>query len=150
PERRQAIAMGLAQMPDGENCSDLVRSIPSMEGPALREILQTLMTVAKAPAEAEYIRQVILAGMKLKENGADDALALLEYWTSEQPAAETAELTKRLEAWQKWFAETYPDLPEATLPVAKEGSKWKMDELLQYLSSAEAGKATAEKGAQVF
>jgi putative heme-binding domain-containing protein len=150
PERRQSIAMGLAQSPDGENWSYLVRSIPSMEGPALREILQKLLTVAKAPAEAEYIRQAILAGLKLKENGADDAFALLEYWTSEQPASENAELTQRLEAWQKWFAETYPDFPEAKLPVAKEGSKWQMDELLQYLSSEESTKASAEKGAQVF
>jgi putative heme-binding domain-containing protein len=150
PERRTTVAMGLAQAPDGENWSYLVRSLPILDGPAVHGVIQKLLAVPKAPAEAEYVRQVILAGLKLQDQGGDDALALLEYWTGEQPASADDPITKQLSAWQRWFAERHPELPAATLPKSVETSKWKVDELLKYLASEDAAKATSERGSQVF
>lgn len=150
PDRRAAVAMGLAQAPDGENWTYLVRSLPVLEGPAAHEVIQKLLTVAKAPAESEYIRQVILAGYKLQDQGAYDAVALLEYWTGEQPAELDADWQQQMEAWSQWFAEHYPDMPEAKLPVSTADSKWHLDELLTYLTSDEAAAASESRGAQVF
>ncbi len=150
PERRPVVALGLAQAPDGDNWNYLVRSIPVLEGPMLRDILQKLNNVPKAPAEPEYLRQLILAGLKLKEAGAEDAMALLQYWTGEQPDSPDAEWETRLKSWQDWFIAAYPHLPEPALPKAAENSKWKLAELLEYLTSEEAAKGTADKGAQVY
>jgi putative heme-binding domain-containing protein len=150
PERRPAVAMGLAQSPDGENWSYLVRSLAVLEGPAAREVLQRLLDVPKAPAEPEYLRQVILCGHRLGEQGAQDALSLLEYWTGELPAPPDSQLDVQLEAWTAWFGEEYPELPEARLPEEPEDSKWQLAELLEFLQGDGAAQAVSREGAEVF
>ncbi|GIW92318.1 MAG: heme-binding protein [Pirellulaceae bacterium] len=148
PERRAVLALALAQHPDGPNWNYLVRSIPLLEGDTLAEVLRKLIDVPKAPAEPEYVRHLILAGLRLGDT-AHDALALLEYWTGEQPADPSATPSDQLKSWQKWFAETYPDQPEPVLP-ASEGARWQLEEVLQFLTSEKAAQASAARGAEVF
>jgi len=150
PERRGVIAIGLAQHPDGDNWSYLVRTIPVADGAALRDLLAKLLDVPKAPAEPEFIRQTILAGLRLKDGGADDAVALLEYWTGESLGQPEDGWETRLTAWRTWFGETYPNLPEAALPEPAKNAKWKEDELYAYLGSEDASKSSIDRGATVF
>jgi len=149
PDRRHLVALALAQTPDGENWSYLVRSIPILEGNMLVEVLQKLIDVPKAPAEPQYIRQLILAAVRLQDQAAD-ALALLEYWTGENPADSKAPVAEQIKAWQRWFKETYPDLPEAELPQAGANDRWKLEDLLAYLNSEAAAGASVSRGAEVF
>ncbi|MGE3776035.1 MAG: HEAT repeat domain-containing protein, partial [Pirellulaceae bacterium] len=81
PERRDKVAMGLAQRPDGENWSLLVRSLPVLDGNAAIEVLSRLKTVAMTSDSPEDLRQVILCGLKGHQNGAQHAVALLQDWT---------------------------------------------------------------------
>jgi putative membrane-bound dehydrogenase-like protein len=148
PDRRQAIAVGLAQKPEGENWPYLVRSLPSLEPAAAREVLGKLATVPQAPEEADPYRNVILLGLKMKEKGSEPAIELLEFWTGEELNAEEDTATK-LAAWQKWFAQEYPDMPEATIPVAPD-AKYTFEALISYLNGEEAEKANAAHGAEVF
>jgi putative heme-binding domain-containing protein len=150
PERRQAVAMGLAQSPEGENWRYLLRSLTLLEGKAAQEVLAKLRTVEQAPEEPEYYRQVILRGLLLKDQGAETAAGLLEFWTGETPRAEGEGWEPKLAAWQKWFAEKYPDKPEANLPTPTADNKWKLAELMQFLSGEEGAKGTAEKGFEVY
>ena len=71
PERREPVAMGLAQSPAGENWSYLVRSLPVLDNKTARDILRRLATVEQVADDPEQIRQTILCGLRLKENGAD-------------------------------------------------------------------------------
>ena len=118
PERRQAAALGLAQKPAGENWFYLVRSLPMLEPAAAAQICSKLTDVDQAPEEAEPYRQAILLGLKMrkkndtKADAAEPAIMLLSYWTGEELAA-SEPVDKQLAAWQKWFAEKYPDQPEA-------------------------------------
>jgi putative heme-binding domain-containing protein len=151
PDRRQATAMGLAQKPDGDNWNYLVRSLAFLEGPAAIEVLEKLRTVDQAPEDPEFYRQVILRGLLLKDQGADRAIALLEHWSQENPASAGDGWEASLKAWQKWYGEQYPDRPEAVLPVADADSKWKLGELLEYLTTGEGAKVgSATRGASVF
>jgi glucose/arabinose dehydrogenase len=134
PERREPVAMGLAQAPQGDNWLYLLRSLPVLEDSTAREVLQRLATVDQAPDDPEHIRQIILCGLRLKENGAVDALAVLERWTGERQGEESDGWEAKLAAWQKWFAESFPNLPEAVLPVDTADSKWKYEELLEYVT----------------
>ena len=102
------------------------------------------------PDDPEHIRQIILCGLRLKENGAVDALAVLELWTGEHPGEESDGWEAQLAAWQKWFAESFPDLPEATLPVDTADSKWKYEELLEYVTGKEGQAGDPATGALVF
>jgi putative heme-binding domain-containing protein len=150
PERRGAVAMGLAQSPEGENWRYLIKSLPVLEGKAGQEVLAKLRTVEQAPEEAEHYRQVILRGLVLKDQGAQQAIELLEFWTGEKRQPEGDGWEKKLAAWQAWFAETYPDKPEAVLPTPPTDNKWQLAELLQYLNGEEGAKGKADLGAAVY
>jgi putative heme-binding domain-containing protein len=150
PTRRGYIAMALAQSPDGDNWPLLVQSLPIVEGVFAQEVLQKLATVDQVPQKPEPVRQVILRGLKLGDNGGQYAVALLEKWTDQKLGQPTDKPTTALGAWQKWFSETYPNEPEPSLPAEIPQSRWTQDELLSYLSSAEALAASAERGGEVF
>lgn len=154
PERRQAVALGLAQQPGGENWNYLLRTLPILEPAAAREICNKLTDVEQAPEEAEPYRQAILIGLKMrqkepeKDDAAAAALGLLYFWTGEELGAGESE-DKQLAAWQTWFAEKYPDAAEATLPKAAENANYALEDLLEYLNGDEAN-GSATKGAKVF
>lgn len=151
PERRAAVSVGLAQSPAGENWSYVVRSLPYLEPAAAREVCMKLMAVEQAPEEADPYRTVILLGLRAleKDKPADATIALLQFWTSEEPAKDESE-QKQLAAWQSWFVKTYPNEPPATLPTAAENAKYTYDMLLTYLGGEDMAKASAERGQIAF
>jgi putative heme-binding domain-containing protein len=150
PERRQAAAMGLAQTPTEENWDYLVRSLPFLEGPAAREVLVKLRSVNLAPEEPEYYRQVILRGLVLQEQGAKEALALLEYWTGERQGEVDADWKAALAAWQAWYHKHWPARSPAELPQPDPRSKWRLADVLRFLNGDEGRNGSPAHGAQVF
>ncbi|HUG66857.1 MAG TPA: HEAT repeat domain-containing protein [Pirellulaceae bacterium] len=150
PEHRQTVAMGLAQSPDGDNWDYLINSLPIIEGHAAREVIVKLRQVGFVPQEPEYLRQVILRGLELQDDGAEDAAALLQHWTGTQVASPDASWKDRMLAWQDWFAEKYPDRPRAELPTPDENSKWNFDELVEHLTSELGSQGSVAKGELVF
>ncbi len=149
PERRPALAMGLAQTPTKENWNFLVRSLPIVETDVAREILHKLQAVPLAPEEPEYYRQVILRGLELGGPAEDDAVALLEHWTGIHQVAD-GDGKARLAAWQHWFAQTWPDHPQAEPPAPREGRTWTYEELLRQVASDLDTTGSAANGAVVF
>lgn len=157
PNRRQPVALGLAQAPERENWVYLVRSLPSLEASAAREICIKLMNVPQAPEEADPYRTLILLALKAKEKeqetgkggGTDAPIALLEFWTGEELAKDAPDAAK-LVAWQQWFTKTYPEQPEPVLPTQPESAKHSFDQLQTYLTSDGNEKASATRGAAVF
>jgi putative heme-binding domain-containing protein len=55
-----------------------------------------------------------------------------------------------LAAWQKWFAQTWPDHPPAIPPVSRAGNIWKYEDLVRQLAAGADESASAENGAAVF
>jgi putative heme-binding domain-containing protein len=150
PDRRGYIAMALAEHPEGENWPILIRSLPIVDGSFAQQVLVKLATVDQTPDGPEPYRQVILRGLKLQENGGPLAVALLEKWTGKKMGEPEAKWNGALAAWQKWFAETYPDQPEAKLPEDSANNRWTYDELFSFLSSKEAARGSGGRGAAVF
>ena len=150
PDRRVPIAMGLAQQPDGENWQLLVRSLPIIEGSAAQEVLTKLAQVEATPDDPEAYRQVILRGLILRDNGGLQAVSLLEKWSGEKLTQPSDSWQPALAAWQAWFTEKYPLLPEPKLPVDNERNNWTHQELLGYLGSPQAAEGDAGRGAVVF
>ncbi len=150
PDRRQVAAMGLAQSPDGDNWPLLIHALPILEGAAAQEVLSKLATVDFQPDAAESYRQVILCGLRLKDNGGLLAVALLQHWTGKRLAEKDDPWDKALARWQKWFTAKYPDQPEPTLPVDSEKSKWTYQELLSFLNTDEGAHGSSARGEDVF
>lgn len=150
PERRDTIAMGLAQKPDGENWGYILSSLPVLDAQTAAAVLKQLRTVPKRPSQPETYRQVILKGLELQDKGGDEAVALLHFWTGEEITSSDDDTSTALAAWQAWYARNYPDGPQATLPEATSSDHWDYDELLAYLGEARAEKSSAERGAAVY
>ncbi|MFV1964649.1 MAG: HEAT repeat domain-containing protein [Pirellulaceae bacterium] len=153
PERRPAIAMGLAQAPDGENFDRLVRSLPVLEAGAAKEVLGKLLDAERTSDDPEDIRQVILQGLALNEEGGQNAVDLLRYWTGLRFDAEGATFADQQQAWQDWYADEYPERPRAELPSTVSESKWDFEALVHHLTRHEGdtGSESLEKrGARVF
>jgi putative heme-binding domain-containing protein len=150
PERRQDAAMGLAQDPRAENWTLLVRALPVLEGPAAQEVLTKLATVDQRPERPEDLRQAILAGLRLKEAGGKQAVALLEKWTGEQLSRPEDTWEVALATWQSWFVAKYPDQPAPNLPQAAEGTKWSLEQILDHLNSEAARSAVPQRGSLVY
>ena len=150
PARRQVVAMGLAQKPDGRNWDYLVRSLPLLEGEPARETLSKLAEVDYAPQSPEHFRQVILSGLRLKENGGTLAANLLRHWTGETPPGIGTTWDTQLSAWQRWYDGQFPDQPEADLPQENGQNTWTFDDLITFLDSAEGKAGTPDQGALVY
>ncbi len=150
PEHRQAVTMGLAQAPDGDNWDYLINSLPILEGAAAQEVLVKLQEVDFLPEDPEFFRQVILRGLELRENGAQNAVDLLRHWTGMQVADADATWEVALQEWQRWFVKKYPDLAAPELPVSSTTSKWQYDELLAHLTSEAGSQGSVAQGSVVY
>jgi putative heme-binding domain-containing protein len=150
PQRRVEIALGLAQDPRGENWPYLIRSLSVVDSAAAREILVKLRSVSRAPTDAEAYRQTIITGLRLGDDGANDAVQLLEHWQGFPHTAETPPWDRALAAWQNWFAEKFPKQPPPKLTVATTPNKWNYDALLKHLRGEKIQQASAARGKAVF
>ncbi|MGH7969036.1 MAG: c-type cytochrome, partial [Limisphaerales bacterium] len=150
PERREDLAMGLAQSPRGENWQYLVRSLAIVEGTAAQEVLNQLCAADRLTDEPEPVRQLILCGLRLGDNGGPVAIKLLNKWLGEDVAEPDDPCDTALAAWQTWFEEKYPDHAPARLPDEAPANQWTYEELAGYLTSSEALSSDAANGAKVF
>ena len=150
PERRVVLAIGMAQQPDTENWPYLVRSLNFLPPDVALDIIRKLSKVQRSPEDPEDYRRVIIQGLKLEERGKSDVNALLEHWTDEEMTAKDKPWEDALGYWQEWYATTYPDHPEAKLPVESESGKWKIEDILDSLNDHEAAKGAAARGESVF
>ena len=148
PERREDLAMGLAQSPGGDNWPYLVRSLSVVDGVAAQEVLNQLCAADRSTDEAEPVRQVILCGLRLGDNGGPVAIKLLNKWLGDDVSKSDDRWDTALAAWQVWFEEKYPDQTPARLPEETLAARWTYQELVGYLSEGTSGDAS--NGAKVF
>jgi putative heme-binding domain-containing protein len=106
--------------------------------------------VDQSPEKPEPVRQVILCGLKLKNNGGHHAVQLLEKWTGQKLSNEDDKWDVALAAWQGWFGQQFPDLPPATLPADTAANKWTYEDLQKFLSSEEGDHGSADRGSLIF
>ncbi len=148
PERRQAVALGLAQQPNEENWDYLIRSLPVLESFAVSEVMNALRTVPLATDDNDAYREVILHGLRMESQGEDPqpAIDLLTYWAGKDAVDSEEESASKMAPWQRWFAANYPNRPEAVLPRAEESSVWNMETLTEYFNSTEGKKGNVSAG----
>jgi putative heme-binding domain-containing protein len=150
PSRREAVVMGLAQDPSGANWPLLVESLSLLDGIAAAEVLARLAEVDRKPDSSEALRQAILCGLRTKAQGGQVAVRLLEKWSGERVSGNDDSWEASLAKWQQWFAQKYPDQPEARLPQDSETSRWTYEELLGFLDGPQGTKGEPQRGALVF
>ncbi len=144
PERRQAVALGLAQQPSDEDWDYLVRSLPVLESFAVGEVMDALRKVPTATDDPQAFREVILHGLRMQqdEESPAPAIKLLSFWTGESHGT--------LAEWQAWYADKYPNTPEAKLPEFEQRSPWNVETLSEYFLSSDGHKGDLAEGQAVY
>lgn len=150
PDRRAITAMGLAEQPDGENWPLMVQALSVAEGDPARYLLEKLTQTSRKPEKPEALRQAILCGLRLGEQGGKLAIPLLVHWSGASASAPNDPWPTALTKWQQWYREKYPNELDPSLPTTAEGAKWTFEELLELVTSDAAQSASAERGAAVF
>ena len=151
PTRRVEIAMGMAETNDDANWPYLVRSLPILDPDDAKQMLVKLREMREWPTDAEAYRQVILIAERLGDDGASDAIALMERWQGYASSGNTLPWQTALQAWKSWFKEKFPDQPVPELVVSKTESKWDQQSLLKHLGRAEQeGLGSPDAGKAVF
>jgi putative membrane-bound dehydrogenase-like protein len=151
PDRRDVLARLLAENAVAEDWPLLLSSLQHADKVTMQLVLAALLRIPRRPEKAEEYRAVILAGLKLGQEGGLTAVELLRRWTGVAHRG-GLDAVAALAEYQQWFRETFPDAPPPELPQDDaEASRYTFDELLRLLSDETlARQGDATRGAAVF
>lgn len=152
PERRGMAAWALSQSSlqhpaDLRHWQLMVRSLPVVEGQDAISVMQALKRFRLRANKAQWVRQVILKGLRLPESEQVHAVLLLQHWTA-VPAKSAGLWT--VSQYQEWFQQEYPDSAPAILPVDLPNRRWSMPNLMPGIHDIHPDEAMLKEGAGIF
>ncbi|MEX1228757.1 MAG: HEAT repeat domain-containing protein [Planctomycetaceae bacterium] len=143
PDRRDQIARAIAQNPVPEDWPVFVKALQFADLTTAQLCVNALSKFEFKPEKPEAFRWLIVAGLKLGDQGGKPAVGLLEKWSGTPPEGES--VAEALAAYQAWYAEKFPDAPAAELPQEDtEKSKYNLQQLTE-LANHDAGDAVRGK-----
>lgn len=149
--RRAEVTIGLSEKPDGKNWDYLIRGLAVVDDDTARELLKILAKVEQTPEDSAPYRQVIVTGHRLGDQGATEAIRLLEHWYGLAPSKDSPPWNEALTTWAAWYAKTWPEAQKIELKTKTAPTKRTLTQLRQELSEAEEqGKGSPERGQLVF
>ena len=152
PERRESLAMGLAQHPEGTNWEYLLNGLPVIDGPAAQEVINQLTSVDSVPESPEHFRQVILFGLKSRrtqpqcrpQSNCSGTGTASRWSTTMRPGTTLSSLGKN------GMPKSTPIGPWRNCPCLRHRPSGKYTELYAHLSSESGSRGSSVKGAVVF
>jgi putative membrane-bound dehydrogenase-like protein len=150
-DRRDLLARAIAKHPIAENIPYLERAIAASDKTTMQVCVAALGTADYKPAKPEEVRTLIVAGLKLGNEGGKAVVDLLAKWTGSTPEKK-GDMAASIAHYQKWFGEKYPDEPAPELAKADtDKTKYTVDQLVEFLDKNPAGaKGDAARGREVF
>jgi putative membrane-bound dehydrogenase-like protein len=150
-DQRDMMARALARHPAPENIPYLERAIASADNTTKQVCLAALGSADYKPTKSEEYRTVIIAGLKLKNEGGKAVLGLLRKWTGVNHG-QGDNIAAGLAHYQKWYHETYPDEVPAELSQADtQKTKYTVEQLVEFLEKNPAGaRGDATRGREIF
>lgn len=149
PLRRNDIAMGLAQKPEGENWNCLVEGLTDIGDDTAQEVIKQLRTVNRRPVEPNRYRELIILAYRLRDEGGMTAISLLEHWTGEQIHLPNATWRQATKAWAEWFEMQYPESEPVNFESIDSDGKHSISEYLDFIEQNRYA-ANLEKGKHLF
>lgn len=154
PGRALAVAQALMKTPSAENWPYLVRGVEKANPPTLNNLIELLKKSKEKPKAEDPVpyRAVLSAAGRLQEKDRWKAVELLRLWSNnKQFGADTNEWKPELEAWTRWYGQSFPKEPALSAPGAAGGEgKYKFKDLLTYLESPAGKKGDIGRGKAVF
>jgi putative heme-binding domain-containing protein len=159
PELRRhledAILRIISEHPKAEYYADLLAGLSSKNKLVVFDALVGLKRIPTKPKpdDAKAYRAVLMAARTLDGDNRWKAVELLRHWSNDRSfGAAEGKWQPELTAWGKWFAQTFPKEP--ALPDVEDDrptpSKYKYEDLLDYLTKGSGRKGNVERGRKVF
>jgi putative heme-binding domain-containing protein len=156
PDQRDTVARSLSRFPSTDNWPYLVRGLNSTNSLVLFDVIDALRQVATKPKPddpAPY-RALLFASGHLSEANRWGAVKLLRHWSNDkQFGADEGDWQAELNAWSKWFAQTFPKEPPLPNVAAEQSapSKYQFAELVTFLEKDSAGmRGDVARGRLIF
>jgi putative heme-binding domain-containing protein len=156
PDLADTVARSLARFPTNENWPYLLKGLNSSSPLTLFDVIDGLIRDPQRPKadEPAPFRALLSASRHLDEKNRWKAVELLRHWTDNKKfGADDGDWKPELEAWTRWFGQSFPKEPplsDVTVSAAGD-SRYKFDELLNYLSKDSAGAhGDASRGRAIF
>jgi putative membrane-bound dehydrogenase-like protein len=149
-ELRDVTVRALANFQNARNWDIFVRSLDSQNKETVRAALHGLSGIEQKPDGPAPYRAAIHATTRLGDQTSWDGIVLLRQWSGKHFGHKRSEWRAELAQWQKWYADTYPDAPSATLPEpAAPQHSWGYDQLLAFLEG-DGRNGSIESGRKIF
>jgi len=147
PQRRNDLAMGLAQRPDGPNWPYLVSALGEVGDESAIEVIRGLHQVDRRPSEPQHFRNLITLAHRLRGSNAD-ALALLSQWSEADVHKKNASWDQNVKSWAQWYATTYPGATPINLTERDSVGRHSITEYLDFIEQNSL--ADSQTGAHVY
>jgi putative heme-binding domain-containing protein len=155
PGERDAVARALSRYPTPANFKYILRGLESPSKQVIDEVIAALKGMKDKPKadDPAPFRAVLLASTKLDPLNRWQAVELLRHWTDNKRfGADKPDWQPELEAWSRWFAQSFPKeppLPNVASDKPSE-SKYKFEELRAYLLDGPGRKGDPARGRLAF
>ncbi len=154
PELMEAAVRSLVKVPGIENAKYYVATLRSTSPLILKDVISALQKTSYTPVkdDAEPYHGVLLAVGRLAEKDRIQAIKLLQKWKAQRFSPEGNELAIELTGWSRWYSQQFPKAAQLpSVATMTSSSKWKMQELRDYLEKDPKGKAgDVARGKLVF
>ncbi|MEZ6049121.1 MAG: c-type cytochrome [Planctomycetaceae bacterium] len=151
PDRREQLARVVAEKPQPEDWDLLTRTLAFGDNTTLQLCLNALRKLDQKPEVAEPMRQALLSGQKLGDQGGQVAVELLQHWTG-KPHDKGKDVGAALAYYRTVYAEMFPKAPPAELQqVNADEAGYTLTQLMDYLEKDPKGQnGDVEKGKVAF
>jgi putative heme-binding domain-containing protein len=153
PSRILAVAQALQKTPSVDNWPYLVRGVEKANPPTLNNLIDVLKKSPVKPKAEDPVpyRALLTAAGRLNEKERWKAVELLRHWgNGKQFGGDKGEWKIELDAWTRWYGQTFPKEPALVAITAGGEGKYKFKDLLTYLESPQGKKGDVTKGRAVF
>ena len=150
-DQRGELARAMAENPKPGDAPYFLRTLRFADPTTAQLSLSALQKLRYKPQNPDEIREVILAGLKLGNNGGLAAVRLLQRWTGSRHQA-GRDIAAALVHYQQWYAKRFPDAPPAELPkVDAEKTKYTYQQLMDMIERRQAWRqGDVARGRKVF
>ncbi|MFT3882299.1 MAG: c-type cytochrome [Gemmatales bacterium] len=142
PELLDATLRTLTKTASADNVPYYLSGLKSASPLVLRDSIVALQKAKyqPKPEDADAYRNVLLGVSRLADRDRMQAIKLLQHWRKQQFSPDGKDLQAELKGWSRWYGQQFPkaaQLPNVSAITAS--SKWKMDELKNFLEKDEKG-----------
>jgi putative heme-binding domain-containing protein len=112
------------------------------------QVIQKLTHIARRPRDPQQFRDVIQLGYRLRQNGVEDVVRLLEHWSGIKLESNDDGWQSQLKTWRIWYQQNWPEQEEISIEATNETGGYSVEQILGFLETN--GLGNKQQGQHLF